>query len=119
MNTVDGIDITTYGLRLARIEGHLDLPRYKNLIPINDLTAIMRITDERRIKVKLIGEFASTAAMVTAIENFKTKIAGAVKYTWAFSGHGFSETCFIKDPARIQVYRRPAVEIEFTLNVTV
>lgn len=119
MNTVDGVDITTYGLRLARIEGHLDLPRYKSILTINDLDSVLRITDERRIRVKLIGEYASTAAMVTAIENFKTKIAGAVKYTWAFSAHGFSQTCFIKDAVRVTTYRRPAVEIEFILNVTI
>lgn len=117
-DSLGGTLLSVYGLRLSRLDGYLDLPRYKSIVAINDLHSEVKKTEERKIKVKLIGFYSSTAAMVSAIEDFKAKIKGAVKQTWIFSDHGFSETCFVKDVVKVEIYGRKNVEINLTLNVT-
>jgi hypothetical protein len=117
-DSIGGTLLSTYGLRMARIEGHLDLPKYKDILEINDLHEDLRKTEELKVRVKLYGFYASKAALATGVENFKTKIRGAVKQTWVFTAHGFSETCFVKDPVKVQI-TGTSVEINLTLNVTV
>jgi hypothetical protein len=117
-DSIGGTLLSTYGMRLARLDGHLDLPKYKNILEINNLHSDLRKTEERKVKVKLYGFYSSKDAMATAVENLKTKIRGAVKQTWVFTDHGFSETCFVGEAVRVEVYNRKNVEINLTLNVT-
>jgi hypothetical protein len=115
---VDGTEISTYGLRLASIKGNFDLPRYKNILESNPVTADVRITEEKTVQIKLIGEYATTAAMLTAIGNFKTKLQSAVKLLWAFTNHDFSHYCVIRDGVKIITYKRPMAEIDIKLSIT-
>lgn len=117
-DSIGGALLSGFGLRLARLEGHLDLPKYKNIIEVNDLHTDLKKVEEKKVTVKLFGIYSSAAAMATAVENFKTKIKSEVKQTWVFTAHGFSEICMVKDPVRVQIYGRMNVEINLTLNVT-
>lgn len=117
-DSIGGTLLSTYGLRLAHMDGHLDLPAYKNIVEINDMDSSLRKTEEKKIRVKLIGNYASAAAMGFNVDEFKTKIKSAPKLVWVFTAHGFSETCFVKDPVKVQVYAMQNVEISLTLNVT-
>jgi len=117
--TIGGTALSTYGLRLATLGGNMDLPAYKSILEISDLHADLRKTQENKVRIKLYGFYATKAAMITAIGNFKTKIQSAVTQTWVFSDYDFSETCFVKDEIRIQIHKEKNVEINLTLNITV
>jgi len=117
-DSIGGTLLSTYGLRLARLDGQLDLPKYKKIIEFSDLHADLRKTEERKVKVRLYGFYASSSAMNTAVSNFKNKIKGSVKQTWIFTDHGFSETCFVSEAVKVDIDNRKNVEINLTLNVT-
>ena len=111
------VELSTYGLRLARLDGNLDLPAFKNILEEHDFESTLLILDEKTIKIRLIGFYASKPALGTAIANFHTKIKSAVKQIWTFTNHGFAETCVVKDGLNTMVYGN-GVEITLTLTIT-
>ena len=110
-------EISTFGLRLARLDGNLDLPAFKEIIQGNNLESNILILDEQEVKIRLIGFYASKAAMGTAIANFQTAIKSEVKQIWTFTNHGFAETCVVKKGFLCNVFRT-GVEIILTLTIT-
>nr|WP_319268302.1 hypothetical protein [uncultured Draconibacterium sp.] len=117
---IGGTELSTYGLRLSKpaLSGHLDLPKFKNIIKHHDWEANLRVLDEQNVKIKLIGFYADKAAMGTALSNFYTKVQSSVKQLWEFSNYGFSETCVVKDEINTTPYQSVAVEVELTLTIT-
>ena len=115
---IGGIELSTYGLRLSRPEGHLDLPKFKNIIKHHDWEENLRVLDEKNVRVKLIGFYADKTAMGTALNAFYLKVKSSIKQLWEFTNHGFSETCVVKNGFKTTPYGSEAVEIELTLTVT-
>jgi hypothetical protein len=115
--TIGGTQISTYGLRLSRIEGHLDLPAYKQILEEHDFSSEMCIKQEKIVTVRLIGAYASTSAMATAIGNFKTKIESAVQLNWKFDNHGFDENCVVQDGVQVTITgnRLATVTVKLTI----
>lgn len=110
-------ELSTYGLRLARLDGNADLPPYKEIIEEHDFESNLLVIDEKTIKIRLIGFYASKPALGTAIANFYTKIKSALKQVWTFTNHGFAETCVVKDGVNTMVFGN-GVEITLTLTIT-
>jgi hypothetical protein len=116
---VGGVQLSTYGLRLSYIEGHLDLPARKQIVEEHDYCDAMKVYEERKIKIRLIGKYTSSADLGNKIELFKTKIRSAVKLVWQFTNHGFNQTCVVANGMDVTVYSRRYVEINLTLTVTI
>lgn len=114
---IGGVQLSTYGLRLARLDGNLDLAPFKQVINEHDFESNLLILDESTIKIKLVGFYASKAAMGTAIANLYLKIKSATKLVWIFTNHGFSETCVVNNGVSCNIYTT-AVEIIITLTIT-
>ncbi len=110
-------ELSTYGLRLARLEGNLDLPAFKQIIEANELESNLRVLDEKNIQIRLFGIYATKAAMGTAVLAFNHKIRSALKQVWTFTNHGFQETCVVKSGYQATTYGT-AVEINLTLTIT-
>lgn len=110
-------ELSTYGLRLARLDGNLDLPPYKNILDEHDFESNLIVLDEKTIRIRLIGFYASKAALGTAIINFQNKIKTAIKHVWTFTNHNFTETCVVKDGISTNVFGN-GVEIVLTLTIT-
>lgn len=118
LEKIGNTELSTYGLRLARIDGHLDMPPYKNILTEHDMSVKMRVSQERTVRVRLIGVYSSPATLGSNIELFKTKVRSAPKQTWYFGNHDFSQPCVVADVMSVSVYARRAVEINLTLIVT-
>lgn len=114
---IGGVQLSTYGLRLARLDGNLDLPPFKKVLDEHNFESNLLVLDEKTVKIRLIGFYASKPALGTAIQSFYTKIQSAVKQVWIFSNHGFSETCVVNDGVSCSTYKT-AVEIVITLTIT-
>ncbi|WP_372932448.1 hypothetical protein [Mariniphaga sediminis] len=110
-------ELSTYGLKLARLDGNLDLPAFKDIMEVHNLESNLRVLDEKNVQIKLIGFYASKAAMGTAILNFNYKIRSALKQVWTFTNHGFAETCVVKNGLQVTPYGAN-VEIILTLTIT-
>jgi hypothetical protein len=78
----------------------------------------MRIKQERRVKVKLIGRYADRAAMNTAIGNLKTKIRTAVKHRWIFTQHQFDWYCIVRDGLTVTITGNKVATVQITLTIT-
>lgn len=110
-------ELSAYGLRLARLDGNLNLPAFKQIIEANELESNLRVLDEKNIQIRLIGFYATKAAMGTAVLNFNYKIRSALKQIWTFTNHSFQETCVVKSGYQATTYGT-AVEINLTLTIT-
>lgn len=114
---VGGVELSVYGLRLAKLDGNLSLPPYKNILDESDLESNLRVLDEKNIEIRLIGFYASKSALGTAINNFKNKIRSAVKLVWVFTNHDINASCVVKNGMKIIPYQT-SVEIYLTLTIT-
>lgn len=110
-------ELSDYGLRLARLDGNSDLPAFKEIVQPNELESNIRILDEKTVQIKLFGSYTTKTAMGTAILAFNHKIRSAIKQTWTFTNHGFSETCVVKEGYKTTTYGAVA-EITLTLTIT-
>lgn len=115
---IGGVELSTYGLRLSRPEGHLDLPKFKDIISFHDFESNLLVLDEQNVKVKLIGIYENKASMGTAINNFYVKVKSSIKQVWEFTNHGFSETCVVKNGIKITQHGGIGAEIDLTLTIT-
>jgi hypothetical protein len=118
MNTVNGIELSTYGLRLARLDGHLDYPKYKQILDEHDHSAQMKVAEDKKVRVKLIGTYATLAAMGTAMSTFHTAVKGAARLQWIFTGHDFDEYCVVADGISASVHGQRGIELNFTLTIS-
>lgn len=109
-------ELSTFGLRLARLDGNLDLPAFKEIIQEHDYQSNILILDEKEVQIRLIGFYASKTALGTAIANFQTAIKSELKQIWTFTNHGFAETCVLKNGISCSIYRT-GVEIIITLTI--
>ena len=110
-------ELSTYGLKLARLDGNLDLPAFKDILEVHELESNLRILDEKNVQIKLIGFYNSKPTMGFNIAAFQAKIQSAVKQVWTFTNHGFEETCVVKDGYQVTTYKT-AAEIVLILTIT-
>ena len=110
-------ELSTYGLRLARLDGNLDLPAFKDILEVHELESNLRILDEKNIQIRLIGFYSTKSEMGTALLNFNYKIRSALKQVWTFTNHSFEETCVVKDGYQVTTYKT-AAEIVLILTIT-
>ena len=114
---IGGVELSTYGLRLARLDGNVDFPAFKGIIEKHDFESTLLILDEKTIRIKMFGFYATRAAMGTALSAFSTKVKSELKQIWTFSNHEFEETCVVKDGVQTTTFGT-AVEIVITLTIT-
>jgi len=116
--TVAGTQLSTYGLRLSRLDGHIDLPPNKQILDEHDYSAKMCTKQEKVVTARLVGVYASPAEMATAITNLKTKIASGVTLNWKFDNHGFNESCIAKDGLQTTITGKSAATVIIKLTIT-
>jgi hypothetical protein len=105
---VDGTELSVYGLRLSKIAGNLDLPPYKKILEEHDHSAKMRVLDEQKIRITLLGKYSTLSEMGTKLEQFKTKLKVAPKLEWYFPKHGVIDNFSVKDGVSVTAYGRIA-----------
>lgn len=118
LETIDGVEISTYGLQLAAFKGHLDLPAYKDILEFNSYITELRVQDEKDVEVVLIGQYASASALDTGIVALQTEIRSAIKLAWYFGNHAFTEWCVVKRGMKVEINRGFIAVVKFTLSIT-
>jgi hypothetical protein len=113
---IGGVLLSTYGLRLARLEGHLDLPAYKKVIDEHDFPDNLRVLQEKTVKAKLLGIYSTKIELGVKVKLFADKLNSAVYHSWDFPAHGFVQNCIAKDGAKVAITGTVA-EIDIQLTV--
>lgn len=113
---IGGTQLSDYGLRLARLEGNMDLPPYKTILNEHDFESNLLVLNEETVKIKLIGIYSSKSELGTLLSQFYAKIRSGLKLTWIFSNHAFEEDCVVKDGITCNIYGTVA-ELMLTLRI--
>jgi hypothetical protein len=116
-NSIGGVDLNTYGLRLMKIEDHLSLPPYKKILNEHSLPENLKVLEEKEIVVYLFGEYQTKILLGQYIEAFKTKIKSSVKQIWEFPNHSIYGYYVVKNGVQVSVYGT-CVEIVIKLTET-
>lgn len=110
------MNLATYGLRTGSVAGNIDLPRFKDIIPVYDLTEELQFVEDKKVNVRLIGVYTTKAEMFTKISNFGDAIQSELVQEWEFPAYDFKEDCIVRDGYQVSIYGN-VCEIQIQLTV--
>jgi hypothetical protein len=116
--TIGGVALSAFGLRLSRVDGELDMPKFKQVLEEHDYPSNLIVLDEKTVSVCLFGKYGSRSELGSSVAGFMAKVRSEVKQRWTFSSHGFDRVCVVKNAIRTVIYGGIAVEIYVTLTIT-
>lgn len=115
--TIDGTNISTYGLRVLSMEDYYSQPaRKKTLTRPGYLTNEIK-HESGSCTVTLYGEYADLPTMKTGIENFKTKVKTVLEHTFVLIGHGLTFTGVIANGVKSEIIQN-TVQLKLTITIT-
>jgi len=114
--TIDGINISTFGLMLSYISGHLDQPARKKTLDTPGFQQKDIVFDSRETLITLIGFYPSKADLGTKIAAFLTLIKSDTIHEFIHSGHNLTISGSVMDGIRIEPLRN-TVKITFKLTI--
>jgi len=116
--SVGGTSLSTFGLKLLKVEGDLDMPKFKQILENHEFTEDLLKLDEKTVRVRLFGKYASQQEIGLNVANFMNHVKSEVRHRWKFPTYSFDELCVVKDGISSTIHGRIAVELLFTLTVT-
>lgn len=115
--TIDGTNISTYGLRLIAMEDYYSQPARKKILEQPGYLSNEIKFETQICTVTLYGEFASLATMLSNIESLKTKIKTALEHTFVLVGHNLTFTGVVANGFKTEVINQ-IVKIKMTITIT-
>lgn len=102
--TIDGTNISTFGLTLLEVKDFLNLPKRKEITDIPFFTANDITFKPVTPTVILYGRWATVAAMETALNSFQTLIKSLVKHTIVIDEYSIPamNDCVFKDGYEVE-----------------
>lgn len=118
--TINGTDITTLGMRLSSVSGLHDLPKQKDILPYWSNSTALTVHEEFPVTFRLIGKFATSALLKTAVTRLKTLLTTTVIQEIADTNLTIDIRGVIKDGIQTRVYgpQYQMLEVQFKLYVT-
>ena len=115
--TIDGTNISTYGLEVIGLPEYYSLPARKSVLTVPGFEAKDLVYEGKEATVTLFGEYASLSAMNTAIEAFYTKIRSALKHDYILIGHGLTFSGVIVGGIKPEIIGK-TVQMKITIKIT-
>lgn len=119
--TIDGINISTYGLRLLSMQDYYTLPAQKKILertksgyPQSGYTFKY---ESKQCTITLYGEYTTLAIMLININLFKTKIKTVLEHTFNLIGHNLTFTGVVAQGIKSEVIQK-TVQLKFTITIT-
>jgi hypothetical protein len=114
---IGATNISTYGLKLLKVEDHLFLPARKKILDPPDHGAGSIRFEEFDIRMELFGKFSSEINAAIAVGNLKGKLQSAVTHTFTDASRGLQFTGIVRNGAEVVPYGK-AVIIKLKVTVT-
>ena len=114
--TIDGIDISIYGLTFSKIDNFYSLPARKNTLKEPGFEAKDIVFKQKKPTITLLGQYEYNSSLMANIENFKTMIKSAVSHLFYIDGHELTFTGVITKGIKITPVQNIAI-VEFTVNI--
>ena len=118
--TIDGTNIkTSYGLIVTNINGYVDKPKLKDILPERVFTSTDDIKhEELQITIELYGEYTTQALLATKLNNFRTLIESDLAHAFAEAKRGLYFNGVCKNGVDVTVFKKTAV-VKFKASVIV
>lgn len=117
MMTIDGTNISTFGLMLSSPDGHLNQPARKRILNEPGFETKDIKFENKEISINLIGSYNSKADLYTKIEAFKALIKSSFDHDYILTGHGLTFSGVIIDGLKINPIKNK-VRITFKIMIT-
>lgn len=115
--TIDGINISSFGLRVEDMTGEVSLPARKRVLAEPGTMAKDIVFQENEIKITMFGRYASLIALRTGVEGLKDLIKLNLVHTFIRASHGLNLSGVIKNGVKVEVLNKVAT-VTFTITVT-
>lgn len=86
--TIDGINISVFGLHLSKADGFLDQPGRKVILPEPSFQAKDIVFESKEISIELVGIYETKAELFTGVESLKNLIKNTLEHDFVLPGHG-------------------------------
>jgi ribulose 1,5-bisphosphate synthetase/thiazole synthase len=114
--TVDGTNISTYGMVILSMDGYFTQPARKKLLTEQLFEENDIKFDPQEIKVSLFGDYsAAPSTLIANFEAFKTKITSALKHTFVFIGRSVTVTGVVINGVQVETFKN-CVKVNFTIT---
>jgi len=113
---IDGINISSLGLKVLKVSSHFQLPRRKKVLPFDHFTSKDIVFEEFDVVIKLKGKYNSLSSAVSAVDAFKTLLKSAVVHDFSFVERSLEFNGVIRNGIEVSVVERIVL---INLNITV
>lgn len=102
--TIDGTNISTFGLTLLEVKDFLNLPKRKEITEVPCFTENDIKFKSVTLTIVLYGRWATIGAMETALNSFKLQIKNSVKHTIVIDEYSIPamDECLFKDGYEVE-----------------
>ena len=114
--TIDGTDISTFGLIVQRVSGYNNLPARKRILTEQDFDSNDITHNENTVTVKMFGQYASSAALETGVNGLRSLLESDVEHDFVFSSRGLTFTGVVKSGFSAKVFR---LDVSIVLEIGV
>lgn len=118
MGEIGGTALSQYGLQLIKMDGELDLPKFKDILEEHDFSADLQVLDEKVVSITLFGKYRSRAELGSAVSGLMDKVRSKVRQQWKFPSLQFDETCVVRHGVKTVLHGGRAVEVLINLTIT-
>lgn len=116
--TIDGTNISTFGLIVQKVSGYNNLPSRKRILTEQAFLANDITHNENTVTVKLFGQYASNVALETGVNGLKALLESDVEHDFVFATRGLTFTAVAKSGMPVKLFRLDA-SIVLVLGVVV
>ena len=116
--TIDGTDISTFGLIVQRLNKYFDKPKRKKILTEQAFLANDITFNEQTPIVLLFGQYANQTTLATNVQALEALLDGDVEHDFVFVDRGISFTGVVKKGFDARV-RRNDVSIVLEVGVVV
>lgn len=116
--TIDGTNITTYGLLLNTIKNHLNKPARKKTLDEPGFDAKDIVFKSQYLNVELVGVFETPAALLAGVEALKTKIKLKIEHDFTIARHGLTFKGVVADGMKVDTTKNILAKIYFKVTIT-
>jgi len=103
--TIDGINISTFGLIVTKFTGNFDLPKRKEVLKEPEFAAGDQTVEEKVYTVEMFGQYANQTVMATGVNGLRTLIETSLQHDFILSNRGSTFTGVVHDGFKTKVLK--------------
>lgn len=116
--TIDGTDISTFGLIVQKVSGYNNLPALKKILPEREFDSGDIKLTEKNVIITMFGQYSSNAALETGINGLRSLLESDVEHDIVLSSRGITFTGVAKRGFKTRLFRLDAsLVLEFGVVV--